>query len=244
MNNRSSILNECRDLNPNTVSLYVLTGAERQPVPEDAGQLLSEEEHVRASRFVSETARREFLLSRTHVRKILSRYTGIRASELCFECGPQGKLYLSKEQNSLGACFNISHSRGTILLAFCRDREIGVDVEVVRPVTDIEGLINRFYTEEEQASFAGLNTDAFLSHFFRIWVRKEALLKAVGVGIGKYLSRITVPTADPPIVEDFRLPEEIAENREWTIQDITTTAPVNAALCAGGGPFSVEVHAL
>ncbi len=231
-----------RELDPEHIELYLVSGAERQPVPEEAEQLLSAEEKKRASRFVSETARREFLLSRTILRKILSRYTGIEAEDLRFECGPQGKLYLCGRQNSLGAGFNISHSRGMILLAFCRGRDIGVDVEVERPITDIEGLIHRFYTEEEQASFAGLNGGDYLSHFFRIWVRKEALLKAVGVGIGKYLSRITVPMSASPIVQDIKLENGISPCTDWTITDIAAATPVHAALCVNGGPFKVRMH--
>ena len=85
---------------------------------------------------------------------------------------------------------NLSHTSGMALVGVSRTAEIGVDVEAVRPMRDLSGLVAATMTPCEQAAIAA--AEAPESLFVRLWARKEALLKAYGIGIGAPLTEIDV----------------------------------------------------
>ncbi|MDR2481307.1 MAG: 4'-phosphopantetheinyl transferase superfamily protein [Spirochaetaceae bacterium] len=78
--------------------------------------------------------------------------------------------------------FSISHSQNITCAAFC-EKEIGVDIEFRRTVSFKE-ISRRFNTEEQVFIENSLNTE---KAFFYIWTRKEALLKAMGIGFAQNL---------------------------------------------------------
>ncbi len=77
--------------------------------------------------------------------------------------------------------FSISHSGDYVCVAVARGVEIGVDIQLVQNNRD--RLADRFYSKGELSALAGLENDEKREEFFRIWTRKEALLKADGCGI-------------------------------------------------------------
>ena len=70
--------------------------------------------------------------------------------------------------------FNVSHSQDLALLAVTRSREIGVDVEYVRPEVEIESLAERFFSPQERTDIRSLSEDARVAAFFHCWTCKEA----------------------------------------------------------------------
>jgi 4'-phosphopantetheinyl transferase len=139
---------------------------------------LDSDELARAARFLSETARRRFTAAHGVLRRILSRYTGIAAAALRFERTEFGKPYL------LGTPvhFNLAHS-GTLALYAVARAEVGVDLEQVRPEVDVLGIARRFLPEPEVLELRALAGEEQRRAFFRLWTRREAYLKARGVGI-------------------------------------------------------------
>jgi 4'-phosphopantetheinyl transferase len=69
-----------------------------------------------------------------------------------------------------------------MLLAVSRSAPIGVDIQAIRPLHDRDGLAARIMHEAEWARFDRLDGKSRLSAFFALWARKEALLKAGGLG--------------------------------------------------------------
>lgn len=114
------------------------------------------------------------------VRSELARRLGISASRICFEKGAHGKPYVkgSKVQ------FSLSHTKGAVCVAFSvGDEEIGVDIELKsRRVSD--NLMNRTLSENEKAL---VNND---EAFIRCWVKKEAFLKRLGIGVATHLGGV------------------------------------------------------
>jgi len=158
---------------------------------EAAVRHLSQEERERVPKFTNAVARRNFVTSHGALRRLLSQKLGLPADQIPIHTGPQGKPLLAGE---LGGQlhFNLSHSGGLGLVALSERTEVGVDVECVRPVPDAMRLARRFFSGAEAAALqerAELDRPAA---FFRVWTRKEAVLKATGLGIGHGLGRYEV----------------------------------------------------
>jgi len=138
-----------------------------------SGDELDAAERARAARFRFPDIQRRWIAGRAVLRQLLERYTGVPAGELCFARGEFGKPYLAGSR----VYFNMSDSRDVALYAVTLDAEIGVDVERIR---DIEGatIARRFLPESEAAA-----VDDDPASFFRIWTRREAYLKCIGVGL-------------------------------------------------------------
>src|SRR5690606_29615680 len=98
--------------------------------------------------------------------------------EIRFTVSELGKLSLPG-----GPSFNISHSGNFILVALAPEGRLGVDVEAVRPLRDLLGLARTSFAYDELCTVATLPDAHRLRPFFRIWARKEAVLKALGLGL-------------------------------------------------------------
>jgi 4'-phosphopantetheinyl transferase len=146
--------------------------------PEATAAVLSEEERVRAARFVSEALRQRYVAAHAALRGILSAYVGEEPAELRLTRLPGGKPRLGSGRLS----FNLAHSGGLALVAVTEDADIGVDVERVRPL-DIARVGGFVCADAETARLEALDADSALRAFFRLWTAKEALLKARGTGI-------------------------------------------------------------
>jgi 4'-phosphopantetheinyl transferase len=142
-----------------------------------AAEMLSAEERSRASRFVFDRDRVRFVAGRAACRVILAGCAGAAAEALSFELGPHGKPSLAQ-----GPPFSYSSSQACGLLAFGGEAPLGVDVERIRVVSDAPGVARSAFTREEWAAWMAGGGDP-CAGFLRVWVRKEALLKALGVGL-------------------------------------------------------------
>lgn len=148
---------------------------------ESAMQGLSDSERARAARFVFERDRRRYLSAHDQLRQVLARATGLPARALRFREGAHGKPYL--DHNEVTLAFNMSHSQDTVLIALCPSGEIGIDVEMLRPMSDATELAARNFTPAEQAQLARTPARQRDAAFLRGWTRKEACLKALGSGL-------------------------------------------------------------
>jgi 4'-phosphopantetheinyl transferase len=147
-----------------------------------ASACLSQVEWQRAHRFVFERDRRRFIAAHTALRHILGEHLQMLPAALSFAEGPHGKpsLINAAQQHAKTCHFNLSHSADVAWLGISNDLEIGVDVEVPRPVSDAIALARRNYTAAElnEVESAPDQNRAF----FTCWTRKEACLKAIGSG--------------------------------------------------------------
>jgi 4'-phosphopantetheinyl transferase len=82
-----------------------------------------------------------------------------------------------------GPSFNLSHSGSTVLLGIAESGDLGVDVEAVRKIADVDGLAHRCFSVREIEALAACTANEKLRAFFRAWTRKEAFLKALGTGL-------------------------------------------------------------
>jgi 4'-phosphopantetheinyl transferase len=159
----------------------------RLDVPQElVGQLadvLSADERGRSARIVTDRARARYIAGRHILRTVLSRYLGLAPGDLEFTYGPQGKPALLPGQNHCEVSFSLAHSRDRVLLAIACRREVGVDIEFVRPLFDAMGLARRVFSSREMEELWALPPGERLEGFFRGWTCKEAWLKAVSIGL-------------------------------------------------------------
>jgi 4'-phosphopantetheinyl transferase len=138
---------------------------------------LAPDEKARANRFVFQTDRNSFAAARGILRELLGRYLNHTPSELEFDYHPEGKPYLRRPFDQ-SLQFNISHSHGLALFSFARGRELGVDVELVRPDFSGDEIAIRFFSPDEIAELRALPSSLRAEGFFLCWTLKEAYVKA------------------------------------------------------------------
>jgi len=147
---------------------------------------LSPEERERAARFRFDHLRDDFIFHHANLRRILTCCLG---GNPALGVNPLGKPVLCGG----GLFFNMSHS-GPAGLYGVADRELGVDIERLRPMKDAAALAARFFTPGERDAI-GESVPAFLT----CWTRKEAVLKAAGDGLRKPLNSIEVYPGELPM---------------------------------------------
>jgi 4'-phosphopantetheinyl transferase len=143
---------------------------------------LSRSEWERAARFRFERDRRRFLVSRMALREVLAAELGCSPREIRLELTPTGKPILAEPAKGLH--FNLSHSAHHALVGVSRAAPVGVDIEILRPLEDVEALARAHFDDQECAALLALPAAQRMRHFLRVWARKEACLKAWGAGLG------------------------------------------------------------
>lgn len=156
-------------------------------------QSLSPDERSRAHRFVTAELTRDFIAAHGFLRDVLAAYLAVSPADLRFGTGDRGKPTLEAPRSRLR--FNLTHSHGLAVVAVCEGREVGVDVEMIRPDVADGGVAERFFSPHEVQSLRRLPTAQQAVGFFNCWTRKEAYLKALGSGLSVPLDRFDVSLA-------------------------------------------------
>ncbi|MCW5313594.1 4'-phosphopantetheinyl transferase superfamily protein [Nostoc sp. KVJ3] len=177
---------------------------------------LSSDEIARAERFYFPKHRQHFIAGRGSLRTILGRYLDIKPSQVQFNYQQRGKPVLADTFAESGLAFNLSHSQELGLCAVNCTRPIGVDLEYIRPMSDLEALAKRFFLPREYDMLRSLSPNQQQEVFFRYWTCKEAYLKATGDGLSQ-LEQVEVsltPTepAKLQLSEDWSLFELVPAN--------------------------------
>lgn len=178
-------------------------------------KLLSSDEIERASRFRFERHRMQYVIGRSLLRILIAAYLQKDARALRFHHTPKGKPELLSDNES-GLHFNIAHSGRIILLAFTRNRKIGIDIEEIRENIEIKEIAQRFFSQPERSYLASLPLSLRYDEFFRCWTRKEALLKGTGDGLSVSLNSFSV-FSNP---DDDSCQLQTGDTERWLIQDV------------------------
>ena len=200
------------------------TSLEQPPaIVEGLRQFLSHDEKVRAERFHFEKDRRHFIVARGCLRKLLSRYLAVAPAELHFTYADHGKPQLASEIVP-PLRFNLAHSGGLALYAFTSIGEIGIDLEHIRPEFTADDIARRFFSATEVACLDQLPMPARHVAFFNCWTRKEAFLKAKGIGLSRALDQfdVTLNPDEPAALLHTRWDQN--EAARWSLKAIDAGA--------------------
>ena len=178
------------------------------PVIDKLEKILDPEEKSKAIRFHQKTDQQRFIISKAVLRILLSRYLAADPKEIRFESGKNKKPEL-KNNFWPELHFNISHSGNWILIAIS-NQQIGIDVEEMNAFFNYKNLLPFSFSREEAAFIE--NSDLPYNNFYRLWTRKESLLKATGKGLVDQLSHV------PSLIGVHPNPTEIIGSKEnWQV---------------------------
>ena len=223
----------------NAVQLWgiVLDGSSR--CLERCRQWLDEGEQQRAARLVREEDRSRFVLAHGGLRAVLSRYLGTGPGMIALHRSAEGKPFLTKELDGQPTItFNMSHAHGRALIAVSMEREVGVDLERIRPDVEVAKLSERYFAPSEHTRIMEADQEQRAGRFFRYWVSKEAVLKAQGVGL-QALSQCVVLLGADGVGAEIRVPEGSRLQDDWTVRLLSCGEGWEAAVAAQGKDWVV-----
>jgi len=154
---------------------------------EEMLERLSPSEQKRVGALLEERAVRQYVISRAMQRQLLAGYVGGHPSEISFGVVAMGKPTLSKP-NDIGLTFNTTHSGTMVIIAVTANRDVGVDVEQVRPVRRALKVAKRCYSADEYEMLANLPQEKLDRAFLSIWVKREGTAKARGDSVWRGLA--------------------------------------------------------
>ncbi|MHB8474313.1 MAG: 4'-phosphopantetheinyl transferase family protein [Gammaproteobacteria bacterium] len=155
--------------------------------------LLSAREQQRADAFHFVSDRTHFIAAHGLLRCVLAAYLGCRAEALIFDFGPNGKPHLRHSGGGLPLEFNLSHSRGMLLLAISAGTPVGVDIEGLREDASLLSVAEQYFHADEFLHLKALSGDLRRDAFFRCWTYKEAAVKYCGEGLRRPIHTIPAP---------------------------------------------------
>jgi 4'-phosphopantetheinyl transferase len=204
-----------------------------------AARVLSAEERQRAGRFLTGEPRRRYVVSRLVLRRILGACLGVAPDQVRIESNMLGKPQLAGGER---IDFNLAHSGDLLLVAVARAIRVGVDVERIRPLNDAQAIARRFFSPHE-ADWLQERQDAERDRaFFRLWTRKEAVLKATGEGISSGLDTISVLGADGTFPDTVRRRGAGVEEAVWALIELEPANGFVGALACPAQARPVELR--
>lgn len=155
------------------------------------GKLLSPGEREKRGRFLFETKRREYLMTRVLVRTVLSRYANVAPRSWGFGVTPYGRPFIASPGLPAPIEFNISNTDGLIVCLVARIPEIGVDVESTSRRAQIMNIAERYFSTREVVALKALSGSQQRERFYAYWTLKEAYIKARGSGFAIPLNELS-----------------------------------------------------
>lgn len=186
--------------------------------PDDrrARSVLSSDELARASRFVFDVDRNRYLAGRLALRELLGRYLDRAPAEVRLGYTAHGKPEVPGETLR----FNVAHSGELAVIALTEHDRLGVDVERIRPLGELDAVARTVFSAHELEVFHSLPDAGKVQGFFDGWTRKEAFVKAVGEGLSYRLDAFAVtlrPGAEARLLE---VEGSIARAAAWSLIDL------------------------
>jgi len=215
-------------LNPHQVDIWRVFIDPQSASVQLTESTLSADEAERAARFHFDRDRDRFIVSHVALRNVLSRYLNCQPNELTFLVDEYGKPALKGYKLE----FNLSHSGDFALIAVTQKHKVGVDVEHIRTDKDLEGIANRFFSQSEVSELMALPSEQGIVGFFNCWTRKEAYIKAHGLGLSLPLESFDVSlTPNEPAVLHATRPDS-TESARWTLLALDVAPDYAGAVAA------------
>lgn len=215
------------DLSESTINIWSFPTSASHHVFETFKKVLIPEERDRALRFRFHHLCTSFVIARGALRYLLGHYLNCHPADVSLVRGLKGKPAVESPSNLQ---FNMTHSGDLAVIALTLRREIGVDIEQIRPLADMQQIAKHFFCPEEAAEVMFAPEAERDRAFFLCWTRKEAYIKATGDGLSTPLSsfRVTVHPDKPARFVHVQHAESEADS--WTLHDLQVAVGYAAAL--------------
>jgi len=205
--------------------------------------ILADEERARASRLRHEADRGRYVAARCVLRRLLSGYLDELPGALSFRSGARGKPELDRESGEVALSFNLSHARDRVAVAIAKSMPVGVDIEQMPRASEVDDLARMVLSESEQAALAGVAPVQRPRSFLTAWVCKEAVLKALGRGLGDGARDVEVPgevlvSAGESQGSDFDFVTEC--DRPWRVRGLQLMGDCVGAVAAPNADWKLR----
>lgn len=177
---------------------------------------LSNDEIQRLNNIIVDLDKKKFIAARGILRELIGSYLTIAPHKIQFSQNPYGKPYLA--ENLL--TFNVSHSHDCIIFGFTHDDPLGVDIEYCKVDFDLLSVAQDFCTNNELQKLLSLTEEERSLGFYRCWTRKEAVLKAIGLGLYFPLKALEVSLLSTEAISIINLEEKLSNNTRWNLMEI------------------------
>ncbi len=213
---------------------------------EECFERLNDAERIRAQRLIHPKPRREFVLTRAALRNLLGLWTGLPSRSIVFGQNAAGKPHLDPDQSNSPKwkmChFNVSHSHGISVVGLCTHREVGVDLEPIRDLPSREALARRWFHPEEVKALEQKRWSP--ASFFAIWTAKEAVVKALGTGLGFGMDEVWIDAEDPSKPRLLQLGKSDSCHQGWTLRGQSVLESHWACVAYQGRDFPIYTREL
>lgn len=154
--------------------------------------VLSVDEYERADNYRTAELRNRFIAGRFMLRKVIGHMAQLPPEVIEFSTGPNGKPK-AIETDSKSVHFSFSRSDQYATCAIAIGRRVGLDVERVKLISDMELIAKEIFLGQQLIEWQQLPAQEQSLAFYRGWTRKEAVAKIDGRGISKGVRNIDVP---------------------------------------------------
>lgn len=220
-------------------------------------EMLSAEERRLADSFHGENHRQDYIHAHAALHCVLGECLGIPVVSVRFIEGsakgngmhgkasgrikpalmPYSKDFQVPVENQADLRFNLSHTRQAALIGVSIGRELGIDIEWHRPMKDLDAMARAVMSDLELKQWQSLRPEDQTRGFYNLWTRKEAYLKAIGLGLFRSLQEVTVPVSSEYLGDVLRggYPvHDIAGVGKWCVRDIPASSDYSASICCEG----------
>jgi len=197
--------------------------------------ILNPEEMARADRFFMDVHRNRFVAGRALLRDLLAGYLGQPPEAIRFAYNEWGKPALAAGFAARDLRFNLSHSQDLAMYAFVLERDVGVDLEMIRAEVANERIAENFFSPSEVEMLRALPLEHQAEGFFNCWTRKEAYVKARGQGLSIELKSFDVsliPGEEAKILRGD-------DSRAWSLVSFKPDHGCVAAMATQGSPLQI-----
>jgi 4'-phosphopantetheinyl transferase len=197
-------------------------------------RLLSETERIRSEKYHFQNDRHRFILRRGMLRTMIGHYLSADPKEIRFGTNQYGKPFIENQDHEGSLEFNQSYSEEMVVYTFSHNRRVGIDIEYMKPIKDMNAIVESNFSPHEKAEFNALPANQRLEAFYRCWTEKEAFLKALGDGLSRRLDQFDVSMMPGAPAALKRTVWDQEEAGRWSLASIHFVSGYAAALAVEG----------
>ncbi len=202
-------------------------------------QTLTDDEKKRVQEYRFQKDRTHFIAARGILRAILGRYLTKASGMFRFHYNEYGKPFLAEETNN-SLSFNLAHSHGMAMYAIARKWDVGIDLEYISKDIACEQIAAHFFSPYEIGMLRAVPPERQYEAFFNCWTRKEAYIKARGMGLSLSLSDFDVSLIPGTPAALLNIREGNQHVSDWSLLDMSFNTDYAAALAVKGPPFRLQ----
>jgi len=221
-------------LSANEVHIWIASLAQAKTKINNFAPILSNKETNRSKCFYFDSDRERYIVAHGILKIILGRYLDLKTGKLQFCFGKNGKPAISTNCRNQDIRFNLSYSESIALYALTLYHEIGIDVEMVRDIPEMEEIAKRCFSINEYSIYRSSPERKKKDVFYEYWTRKEAFCKATGDGLSLPLEKFDVFKVKSDPVKLLRAEGDTNGSSQWFIYDLNIGPGCKAAFAIEG----------